>query len=259
MILFQVNLANWIKQCSTAFRLIYKLSKSVYISKKNIYDLLQQVQIMGIGSLSIVLLTACFIGMVFTFQVAKEFTALNATHLVGSVLTITFVRELAPVLTGVIVAGRIGSAFTAEIATMKVTDQIDVLFILNTDPFYYLVIPRVYACILMLPILNIFALATSISSSILIGFILYNIPVSVFLTSSNISLLDLVYSLFKAIVFGFIIGVISCSWGLSTTGGAKNVGKSTTSSVVTILVVIFIIDFILSYCMFNMAHSILLV
>lgn len=217
---------------------------------------MHQIQIMGIGSLAIVLLTASFVGMVFTFQVAKEFNALNATHLVGSVLTITFVRELAPVLTSVIIAGRIGSAFTAEIATMQVTEQIDVLFILNTDPFYYLVVPRVYACVLMLPILNIFALATSIASSILIGLVLYNIPVAVFLMSSRISLLDLSFSILKAIIFGFIIGIVSCSWGLSTTGGSKNVGKSTTSSVVTILIFIFIVDFLLSYLMFHTASGI---
>lgn len=255
MILFQINVSQWLKKCYLAYQLTCKLFQSLYITKKNIYHLLQQIQNMGIGSLTIVLLTAFFIGLVFTFQVAKEFAALNAINLVGSVLTITFVRELSPVLTAVIVAGRIGSAFTAEIATMKVTDQIDVLFILNIDPFYYLVIPRVYACILMLPILNIFALATSIASSIFAGFILYNIPVSVFLGSSMISVLDLSYSSCKAIIFGCIIGVISCSWGLSTTGGSKNVGKSTTSSVVTILLAIFIVDFILSYFMFHASQS----
>lgn len=257
MILFQITISEWLKKCCLAYRLICRLGQTMYISKRNMYHILQQIQIMGIGSLTIVLLTAFFIGMVFTFQVAKEFAALNAINLLGSVLTITFVRELSPVLTAVIVAGRIGSAFTAEIATMKVTDQIDVLFILNTDPFYYLVVPRVYACILMLPILNIFALATSIASSILVGFILYNIPVSVFLASSVISLLDFSYSFFKSVIFGCIIGIISCSWGLSTIGGSKNVGKSTTSSVVTILLTIFIVDFILSYFMFHTGNSVL--
>lgn len=256
MVLFQITISDWLKKCYIAYQLICRLVQSVYIPKKNTYHLLQQIQIMGIGSLTIVLLTAFFIGLVFTFQVAKEFAALNAINLVGSVLTITFVRELSPVLTAVIVAGRIGSAFTAEIATMKVTEQIDVLFILNTDPFDYLIIPRVYACILMLPILNIFALATSIASSIFVGFVLYNIPVSVFLNSSMISIIDFGYSSFKAVIFGFLIGVISCSWGLSTTGGAKNVGKSTTSSVVTILLAIFMIDFVLSYFMFHASQNI---
>jgi len=256
MILFQITISEWLKKCYFAYKLTYKLCGSIYLSKRNIHHLLQQIQVMGIGSLAIVLITAFFIGMVFTFQVGKEFASLNAINLLGSVLTITFVRELSPVLTAVIVAGRIGSAFTAEISTMKVTDQIDVLFTLNTDPFDYLVTPRVYACLLMLPVLNIFSLATSIASSIFSAFILYNIPVSVFLSSAIISSIDFIYSSLKSLMFGCIIGVISCSWGLSTTGGSKNVGKSTTSSVVTILLTIFIVDFILSYFMFHSSHSI---
>lgn len=257
MILFQLHLSEYIYKCYITYFLIKKIIKSPSITKRNVYHLLNQIQIMGIGSLTIVLLTAFFIGMVFTFQVAKEFVALNTINLVGSVLTITFVRELSPVLTAIIVAGRIGSAFTAELATMKVTEQIDALYILNIDPIHYLIIPRLYACIFMLPLLNIFALATSISSSIFVGSILYSIPVSVLLSSSNISLLDFSCSLLKATAFGFIIGIISCSWGLSTTGSSKNVGKSTTSSVVTILLIVFIVDFILSYFMFNTSHSVL--
>jgi phospholipid/cholesterol/gamma-HCH transport system permease protein len=257
MIILQVNLLEWLQRLYNACLLCRELILCFDKSRRNTYHLLSQIEVMGIGSLTIVLLASFFIGMVFTFQVAKELISLNATELVGSVLTITFVRELSPVLTAVIVTGRIGSAFTAEIATMKVTGQIDALYVLNTDPLYYLVIPRVHACIFMLPLLNIFALATSLSSSILVSSLLYHIPPLIFLHSSSISILDFCYSLFKATIFGFVIAIISCSWGLSATGGSKSVGKSTTSSVVTTLLVIFVVDFILSCLMFYESNSLL--
>jgi len=256
MIILNVNLLGNLGQLYHIIMLARKRVASLYQGKRQAYHLLSQIEIMGIGSLAIVLLTAFFIGMVFTFQVAKEFSYLNATDLVGSVLTMTFVRELSPVLTAVIVTGRIGSAFTAEIATMKVTEQIDVLYVLQANPLNYLVVPRVLACLVMLPLLNIFALATSISSSIFISSILYHIPPSVFLGSSSISLIDFFYSSFKAITFGLIISVVSCTWGLKTKGGARSVGQSTTSSVVTSLLLIFLVDFLLSYFMFHTSGSV---
>jgi phospholipid/cholesterol/gamma-HCH transport system permease protein len=256
MIILSVNLWRFLDQLETIILLVRKQMISLCKGKRQSYHILSQIEIMGIGSLAIVLLTAFFIGMVFTFQVAKEFSYLNATDLVGSVLTMTFVRELSPVLTAVIVTGRIGSAFTAEIATMKVTEQIDVLYVLQAHPLNYLVVPRILACLVMLPLLNIFALATSISSSILVSSILYHIPPSIFLDSSSISILDFVYSSCKAVVFGLIISIVSCTWGLKTKGGARSVGQSTTSSVVTSLLLIFIVDFLLSYCMFHTSGSV---
>nr|YP_010988376.1 hypothetical protein UYM82_pgp003 [Rhodochorton tenue]WOK79572.1 hypothetical protein [Rhodochorton tenue] len=256
MIIFNVNLRKWLHKLYNIALSVRNRVVALFLGKRQKYHLLSQIEIMGIGSLTIVLLTAFFIGMVFTFQVAKEFSYLNATDLVGSVLTMTFVRELSPVLTAVIVTGRIGSAFTAEIATMKVTEQIDVLYVLQADPINYLVMPRVFACLLMLPLLNIFALATSIASSIFVSSTLYHIPPSVFLDSSSISILDFSYSSLKAVVFGFIISIVSCSWGLNTKGGARSVGKSTTVSVVTSLLLIFMVDFLLSYCMFHASGSV---
>lgn len=241
------------------YRLYTTIAKKIYIKTffilqcLNIYDILEQMLIIGPGSLTISLLTAFFVSMVFALQVAKEFLYLNAVGLVGSILTIAFVRELSPVLISVIIIGRVGSSFTAELATMKVTEQVDALYLLNTNPIIYLVFPRVIACIIMLPILNFLSLATSIASSALICFILYSIDPRTFFISSfaALSLIDLVKSLFKSFVFAIVISIISCYWGLSAKGGAKGVGISTTSSVVTSLLSIFILDFILSYLMFH--------
>nr|UEQ11966.1 Hypothetical protein Ycf63 [Kumanoa mahlacensis] len=196
--------------------------------------------------------------MVFTFQVGKELASLNTTDMLGAILTTTFIRELCPVLTAVIVTAKVGSAFTAEIASMQVTEQINILLILKIDPVYYLVIPRLYVCILLLPLFNIFSIVTSVSISIFLSSVLYKLAPSLFIYSLNSTVLSInfVYSLIKTLIFGFVIAIISCSWGLSTKGGARNVGLSTTSSVVTILLFIFSLDFFLSYIMFCHSESI---
>nr|YP_009313439.1 Hypothetical protein ycf63 [Galaxaura rugosa]SCW21693.1 Hypothetical protein ycf63 [Galaxaura rugosa] len=251
------NLFQLVSKCYTLFFLLKKLIFQSTNSKRYNYHLLGQIQLMGIDSLTVVLATSFSLAMIFTFQVAKELKYLGVPQLVGSVLIVTFIRELSPVLTAVIIAGRVGSAFTAEIATMQVTQQIDVLYTLNIDPCDYLVKPRVFACMLMLPILNFISLATSITTSIMIASVLYEIAPSVFLISSNCSYIDFIYSSIKSIVFGLVISIISCVWGLTVDGGSKNVGKSTTSSVVTILLVIFILDFCLSFIMFRSSNSLL--
>nr|YP_010485102.1 hypothetical protein Ycf63 [Hypnea cervicornis]UVW80796.1 hypothetical protein Ycf63 [Hypnea cervicornis] len=215
--------------------------------------LLEIMYIVGPGSLSISLITAFFVSIVFTLQIAKEFLYLNATALIGAVVNIAFLRELSPVLTSVIIIGRIGSCFTAELATMQVTQQIDALYVLNTDPLFYLIIPRIISCILLLPTLNFLSFITSLASSAFICFTLYSITPSVFFNSvfSSLLLLDLLKSSLKSMLFGLVISIISCSWGLLAKGGAKGVGKSTTSSVVLSLLLIFIFNFLLSYYMFG--------
>ncbi|MBD1997007.1 MlaE family lipid ABC transporter permease subunit [Leptolyngbya sp. FACHB-541] len=214
---------------------------------------LDQMAAVGPESLLIALVTAAFVGMVFTIQVAREFINLGAGTAVGGVLALSLARELAPVLTAVILAGRVGSAFAAEIGTMQVTEQIDALQMLKTDPIDYLVIPRVVACCLMLPILTILAFITGMTGGLLIAEGLYGISSTVFLNSARnfLSVWDLVSALVKAFVFGGLIAVIGSSWGLTTTGGAKGVGQSTTTAVVTALLAIFIVNFFLSWIMFQ--------
>jgi phospholipid/cholesterol/gamma-HCH transport system permease protein len=214
---------------------------------------LEQMAVVGPESLLIALLTASFVGMVFTIQVAREFLNFGAGTAVGGVLAIALSRELAPVLTAVIIAGRVGSAFAAEIGTMRVTEQIDALLMLKTNPVDYLVIPRVLACCLMLPILTIMCLLMGLAGGLLISTNLYDISQTVFLDSvrSFLDVWDLGSAAIKAFCFGALIAVIGCSWGLTTTGGAKGVGQSTTTAVVTALLAIFISNFFLSWVMFQ--------
>ncbi len=214
---------------------------------------LEQMAAVGPDSLLVVLITASFVGMVFTIQVAREFINFGAVTAVGGVLAVALTRELGPVLTAVILAGRVGSAFAAEIGTMQVTEQIDALYMLNTDPVDYLVVPRLIACCLMLPVLTVLALIIGIVGGALVATNLYGIPQTVFLSSVQdlLNVWDVVSALLKAFVFGALIAVIGSSWGLTTTGGAKGVGQSTTTAVVTALLTIFVINFFLSWLMFR--------
>lgn len=220
------------------------------IHQRNTID---QMAAAGPESLLIALVTAAFVGMVFTIQVTREFINFGAASAVGGVVALALTRELAPVLTAVILAGRVGAAFAAEIGTMRVTEQIDALYMLKTDPIDYLVIPRVIACGLMLPALTLLSLVTGLLGGLLIATNLYNLPQSLFLDSARdfLDVWDLGSAIIKASYFGVTIAVIGCSWGLTTTGGAKGVGQSTTAAVVTALLTIFISNFFLSWVMFQ--------
>ncbi|MEO0539861.1 MAG: MlaE family lipid ABC transporter permease subunit [Cyanobacteria bacterium P01_A01_bin.105] len=214
---------------------------------------IEQMAAVGPESLLIALVTAAFVGMVFTIQVTREFINFGAGSAVGGVLALTLARELAPVLTAVVIAGRVGSAFAAEIGTMQVTEQIDALQLLKTDPVDYLVIPRVVACALMLPLLSILSFITGMTGGLLVATQLYGISQNVFLDSARnfLGVWDLLSALIKALVFGVMVAVIGTSWGMTTSGGAKGVGQSTTTAVVTALLAIFIVNFFLSWVMFQ--------
>ncbi len=214
---------------------------------------LNQMAMAGPESLMIAMLTAAVIGMVFTIQVAREFINFGAANLVGGVLSLALTRELSPVLTAVVLAGRVGSAFAAEIGTMRVTEQIDALYMLKTDPIDYLVIPRVIACCLMLPVLTILSIIFGMAGGMFIATGTYGISQSEFFDSARqlLGIWDLCSAAIKALCFGGLIAVIGCSWGLTTTGGAKGVGQSTTTAVVTALLAIFISNFFLSWAMFQ--------
>ncbi|MFE4107269.1 MlaE family lipid ABC transporter permease subunit [Almyronema epifaneia] len=206
----------------------------------------------GPNSLSPVLMTNLFAGMIFTIQTARELIRYGASHALGGAFAVAFCRELAPILTAAILAGQVGSAFAAEIGCMKVTDQIDALKMLRTDPIDYLVVPRVLACCVMLPVLTILSLVVGIAGGVFVAHQFYSIAPAVFLESvrSLLELQDLVMVLFKSTLFGAMIALFACSWGLTTTC-SKSVGQSATAAVVTTWVSLFVADFFLSLLLFN--------
>lgn len=217
----------------------------------------QQMAFIGVESLPIALITSVSVGMVFTLQISNEFIRYGATSVIGGVSTIALVRELVPTLTGVVIAGRVGAAIAAELGTMKVTEQIDALTSLATDPISYLVVPRVLGCMLMLPVLAFLSDVIGVAGGYAVAVGVKGITPQLF-TSSLQDLVvagDVLRGLFKAGIFGLVVGIIGCQQGLTTTAGARGVGKATTDSVVFSLITIFVLNYFLSALLFPGATS----
>ena len=214
---------------------------------------IQQIARVGPQTLGVSLLTSSFVGMVFTIQFCKEFAKVGLKNAIGGLLGLAFARELTPVICAIVLTGRIGSSIAAELGTMQVTEQVDQLTVLGTDPVDYLVIPRVIACAVSLPILSIISFAQALGASILLADLRYGVSPNVILDSAAkyLEASDIGIMTAKSIAFGAVIAVISCGWGTTTTGGAKGVGESTTASVVISLTAIFIVDFVLSLVFFQ--------
>lgn len=257
MFLPKIQINKFLDKAILFHKFLLKSIENFEFSNIYILNILNQMKIVGLDSLGIVVITSFFTGIVFTIQFTKEFLYINASNLIGAVLTLTFMRELSPVLTSIVIVGRIGSYFTAELAIMAITQQLDALYLLEINPMRYLVLSRIIASATMLPVLNCFSFATSVFTSSFICFTLYNVYPNIFFASSFSSLLiaDFIKSSSKAFIFGFLISSISCKYGLTTRGGSKAVGQSITSSVVMSLLAIFIFDFLLSYAMFSKMES----
>lgn len=214
--------------------------------------IIKQMAHLGVDTLPIIFLTMLFTGMVIALQTAHEFIKYGAQSTVGGIVAIAMGRELAPVLSGVVAAGRVGAAITAEISTMKVTEQIDALKVMATNPVRYLVVPRLIACMIMLPLLVVFAnIIGSIGGYIVAtGYTGIN---SVTYTESikHLTVLhDITGGLVKAIFFGAVIAIIGCYQGLNAPNGAEGVGKATTASVVGSIITIFIANCFLSLVLY---------
>ncbi len=218
----------------------------------DVRELFRQMVKVGLGSIPVVLLTAFFTGGVMALQTFTVLRRFNAESYVGTLVALSMVRELAAVLSSLIVAGRSGSAMGAELGTMRVTEQIDALEVMATDPVHYLVVPRVWATVLTLPLLVVLADALGIVGGYVVSVPLMGAnPVSYLHASFQfMDLKDLFSGLIKAAVFGFLIAVIGCQQGFYTTGGAEGVGRSTTKAVVLASIAILISDFFLTRMLF---------
>jgi len=219
----------------------------------NMRHVLLQMAHLGVDSLPIVLLTLLFTGMVMTVQSAHEFIKYGAQSSVGGVVAVAMGRELAPVMTGVVFAGRVGAAITAEIGTMKVTEQIDALRVMATNPVAYLVVPRLIACVFMLPILVTFGDIIGTVGGYLVATLYAGIGSFTYLHSIKIFAVvnDVTGGLVKSMFFGAIVAIIGCYKGLTTAEGAEGVGKATTSSVVTSMIMIFVSNYFLSLILYR--------
>ncbi len=217
-----------------------------------IYNFKDQLYLVGSKSIFIVLITALVIGMVFSLQITDIFTRFGGESVIGGVLSLAMLRELAPVVSAIVFAGRVGSSISAEISSMKVTQQLDALNVMATSPVYYLAVPRVLASAIMLPILTAFADIISIVGGYLISVTWKGTSSGAFINSSQdmLETSDITASLAKGLCFGIAIALISCYMGFYSEQGAKGVGISTTRAVVYSLVAIFILNYFLTSWLF---------
>jgi phospholipid/cholesterol/gamma-HCH transport system permease protein len=218
-----------------------------------VHLLFKSMEEIGVKSLPVVIITAMFTGGILALQSYSSFKRFNAESLIGTMVAIALCRELAPVLTGLIVAGRVGSAMAAELGTMRVTEQIDALYTLAVNPVHYLIVPRFLASVIMLPILTLIADGLGIAGGYLVATKVYNLNATVYVRASfNFLEYDDVYSgLIKAAVFGVVIAIIGCYKGFYTRGGAEGVGRATTTAVVISMMMILIVDYLMGALFFS--------
>lgn len=219
----------------------------------NLRNIIQQMEAIGVNSLPMVLIMALFTGMVLAIQTYTGFKRFNAENYMGTVVALSMTRELGPVLTGLIVAGRAGAAMAAELGTMRVTEQIDALVTLATNPVKYLVVPRFLAGFMMLPLLTVVADATGMAGgyTIAVHVLGVNSVVYIRMTKDFLELNDIYGGLLKSCVFGIIISIVSCYKGFYTQGGAEGVGKATTGAVVLSMMLILIANYFLAVLLFR--------
>jgi len=214
--------------------------------------IMKQMEFIGVNSVAVVIISGGFIGMVLALQSYHGFRRFGSEGLVGVTVALSMTRELGPILTGLMVAGRAGSAMAAELGTMRVTEQIDALTVMALNPVKYLVVPRVIASFIMLPVLTVLSDFVGIAGGYIVGVKLLGINEGAFINKiiKYLDLEDIYNGLVKAAFFGIILSVISCYKGFYTKGGAEGVGRSTTEAVVFSCLTILISDYVLTSLMF---------
>ena len=221
---------------------------SLFTPPLYVNDLLEQMDIIGIGSLPIVLLTGVFIGAVMVLQTASQFERFGETALTGDVVALALVRELGPAITGLLVAGRNASGMASELGSMLVTEQVDAMRAMGTDPDRKLVAPRVLATVCVLPLLTAMADFVGLIGGFVIAYFSLRIGRVEFWTRAvnALQFSDLMQGMAKPVVFGFLLATVGCYKGLTVRGGTQGVGRATTQAVVISSVLILITDFFLT-------------
>jgi len=216
-------------------------------------ELLRQMSFIGVSSVPIVALTTFFSGAVLALYTSDVLVRYGAQSLAGAAVGLAILREIGPVLAGIMVAARCGSAIAAEIGSMQVTEQVDALRSLNVSPINYLVIPRVVAAVFTLPVLGLVAAFSGVLGGYLVSVATANVPDSVFLDSVRqfVAPSDLWKGVLKTAVFGLIVAIVACQQGLGTRNGAVGVGHATTRTVVITMVLIYVVNYFMSAALFR--------
>ncbi len=233
--------------CYHAMALLVDSVRHMFTRPTYFQTIVEQMYQIGVRSLSIVLLTCFFTGMVLALQTGYQIARFGAKVYIGVVVALSMVRELGPVLTALVVAGRVGAGIAAELGSMQVTEQIDAMRAMATNPVKKLVTTRLIALLVMLPILTIVGDLIGILGGMVISIYSLGLDFSFYksTTIQALGMTDILTGLIKPVVFAVIIAIVGCHLGLNTSGGTEGVGKSTTMSVVTSSILIFLFDFLL--------------
>ena len=228
--------------------------KNVFRAPHYTDDIFIQMDIIGVGSLPVVIMNGFFTGAVMGLQLSRALATYGATGQIGQLVAITLVRELGPVLTAIMIAGRNGSGIASELGSMKVTEQIDAMRALGTDPIQKLVTPRLIATAVTLPLLTIIADFMGLVGGFVIALIILNITAAQYWTTAWQSLQynDIVQGLLKPFTFAVVISLVGCYYGMNTSGGTQGVGRSTTKAVVVAFIWIIVITFFIGRIFVNL-------
>lgn len=239
---------DFLEQLGEVAQLTMSTARSTFRRPLEISSTIQQLESLGVRSMGIVAVTSVFIGMVMTIQFAFGLRRFGGLEYIPRVVSLSFCRELAPTLTAVIVGGRIASGMAAEVGAMNVTEQVDAIRALGADPAKKLVLPRLLAAVIVMPLLSMYALALGIGGAVFVCSAQFDISPTFFIHSSleSVRIMDFVAGIAKTPVFGYIIAIVGCHFGLRTTGGTEGVGLSTTRTVVAVSIAILIADFLLT-------------
>lgn len=243
----------WLIELGTSFKTfilsIYCILKGDF-SKK---EFIEQASKFGFDTLPVVAVVSFFIGLALTLQISRQMMGIGNTASIGTSVGISIVREIGPVVAGVMIAARIGGAMAAEIATMNVTEQIDALKIMKLNPIGFLIAPRLLASMIMTPLLTVFAIYIGSLGGMIIAIWYVNLDPYMFFDSFRavVGNKDIIIALFKAWVNGSLVATLSCTFGLQTTGGAAGVGQTTTKSVVWAMLGIFLFNFLITNSVYS--------
>ncbi|MBI1857863.1 MAG: ABC transporter permease [Candidatus Melainabacteria bacterium] len=216
-------------------------------------EFIEQASKFGFDTLPVVAVVTFFIGLALTLQISRQLMGIGNTSSLGTSVGISIVREIGPVVAGVMIAARVGGAMAAEIATMNVTEQIDALKMMKQDPIKFLVAPRLLASMIMTPLLTVFAIYIGSFGGLIIAIIYASLDPYMFFDAFRtvVGNKDIIMALFKAFVNGSIVATLSCTYGLGTTGGAEGVGQTTTKAVVGAMLGIFLINFLITHSVYS--------
>lgn len=244
----EATLTSFFRDVRQLSSLSLRTIRSTFTERPNLDDLIQQIEAIGLHSVIIAVLTAIFSSMVMTVQFGVQLTRFGAKEYVGTVVSLSLVRELGPVLTALMVGGRVGAGITAELGSMAVTEQIDAIRSMGADPVRKLVVPRVVACVMIMPLLTAMADVLGVLGAMVVASLVNGVNMLYFLTSvmKAVTLADVFGGLVKTVFFGFFISIIASHQGLQTRGGTEGVGIATTRTVVITSIVTLVSDFILT-------------